>query len=153
MEKWKGLSDLSLTPESITYSSRTLKLCLKWSSSRRVWRSKPNLYFRLIGIIQFLTCDVLGCKRVPAFEGPVHQNNPKPIYLISRCIQTNSQSTIGFTKKTSQLGNKPTSWDSDFARTEMKALLMHHNVCSFYDIVNIMQWLTHSLQVKKHAYK
>ena len=41
-------------------------------------------------------------------------------------------------EETSQLGNKTTGWDSDLARTEMKALVMHHNVCSFYNIVDVV---------------
>jgi transposase len=50
-------------------------------------------------------------------------------------------------EETFQLRNKPTSRNSDLARTEVKALVMHHNVCSFNNTVNILKWLSHSLQV------
>jgi hypothetical protein len=48
------LYNLSLTPASNTYSNRTLYLCFERSSSLRVSRSIFKLYFRLMGMIQFL---------------------------------------------------------------------------------------------------
>jgi len=66
--------------------------------------------------------------------------------LISCCIQTDCQSAIWLTEKTLQLRNKATSRDCDLAGTEVKSILVYHYVCSFDDIVNVVKWLSHSLQ-------
>jgi len=48
-------------------------------------------------------------------------------------------------KETSELRNKPTGWNSDLAGAEMKPLVMHHNICSFNDIINVMKRFPHAL--------
>lgn len=46
----------------------------------------------------------------------------------------------------SELWNKPAGWNSDLAGAEMKPLLIHHNICSFNDIINVMKWFPHALK-------
>ena len=49
-----------------------------------------------------------------------------------------AKAQFGFMEEMFQLRDKPTSRNSDLAWTKMKALVVHHHVCSFNNTVNIL---------------